>query len=67
MQPSVASDLGLHCLPITVCGVSRLKWVIHVERSNSVNRENLPTDLGKGSGYQAGLGKTGKIAGLDRN
>ena len=22
-----ASDLGLHCLPITLLGVSRLKWV----------------------------------------
>ena len=27
MQHSVASDLGLHCLPITLLGVSRLKWV----------------------------------------
>ena len=24
---SVASDLGLHCLPNTLLGVSRLKWV----------------------------------------
>ena len=24
---SVVSDLGLHCLPITLLGVSRLKWV----------------------------------------
>ena len=24
---SVASDLGLHCLPITLLEVSRLKWV----------------------------------------
>ena len=24
---SVASDLGLHCLPITLLGVSRLQWV----------------------------------------
>ena len=24
---NVASDLGLHCLPITLLGVSRLKWV----------------------------------------
>ena len=23
---SVASDLGLHCLPFTLLGVSRLKW-----------------------------------------
>ena len=24
---SAASDLGLHCLPITLFGVSRLQWV----------------------------------------
>ena len=24
---SVASDLGLHCLPITLLGVSRQQWV----------------------------------------
>ena len=24
---SAASDLGLHCLPVTFMGVSRLKWV----------------------------------------
>ena len=24
---SVASDLGLHCLPDTLLGVSRLQWV----------------------------------------
>ena len=24
---SVASDLGLHCLPVTPLGVSRLQWV----------------------------------------
>ena len=23
----VASDLGLHCLPITLLGISRLQWV----------------------------------------
>ena len=23
---SAASDLGLHCLPITLLGVSRLQW-----------------------------------------
>ena len=26
---SVASDLGLHCLPITLLRVSRLQWVNH--------------------------------------
>ena len=27
MLPSAASDLGLHCLSITLLGVSRLQWV----------------------------------------
>ena len=27
MLHSVASDLGLQCLPITLLGVSRLQWV----------------------------------------
>ena len=27
MPHSVASDLGLHCLPVTLLGVSRLQWV----------------------------------------
>ena len=27
MPCSVASDLGLHCLPITLLWVSRLQWV----------------------------------------
>ena len=27
MPHSVASDLGLHCLQITLFGVSRLQWV----------------------------------------
>ena len=27
MPHSVASDLGLHCLPFTLLGVSRLHWV----------------------------------------
>ena len=27
MLHSAASDLGLHCLPVTLLGVSRLKWV----------------------------------------
>ena len=26
MLHSVASDLGLHCLPVTLLGVSRLQW-----------------------------------------
>ena len=27
MPHSVTSDLGMHCLPITFLGVSRLQWV----------------------------------------
>ena len=27
MPHSVASDLGLHCLPITLLGVSILQWI----------------------------------------
>ena len=27
MPHVAASDLGLHCLPITLLGVSRLQWV----------------------------------------
>ena len=27
MLHSAASDLGLHCLPITLLGVSQLQWV----------------------------------------
>ena len=27
---SVASDLGLHCLPITLLRVSCLQWVKHI-------------------------------------
>ena len=30
MPHSAASDLGLHCLPITLLGVSRLQWVVVV-------------------------------------
>ena len=32
---SVASDLGLHCLPITLLRVSRLHLVILAEKTNS--------------------------------
>ena len=32
MLHSVASDLGLHCLPITHLGVSRLQWVKIIEK-----------------------------------
>ena len=27
-QNTAASDLSLHCLPITLLGVSRLQWVM---------------------------------------
>ena len=27
---SAASDLGLHCLPVTILGVSQLKWVLSI-------------------------------------
>ena len=27
MLHSAASDLGLHCLPVTLLGVSQLQWV----------------------------------------
>ena len=30
---SVASDLGLHCLSITLLVVSRLQWVIEMHRN----------------------------------
>ena len=34
---SAASDLGLHCLPVTLLGVSRLQWVNSPLGGNSVN------------------------------
>ena len=36
MPHSAASDLGLHCLPVTHLGVSSLKWV-----KNKKNESNL--------------------------
>ena len=36
MPLSVASDLGLHCLPITLLGVSRLQWVKAIVISGKV-------------------------------
>ena len=30
MPHSAASDLGLHCLPVTLLGVSRLQWVNYI-------------------------------------
>ena len=34
---SVASDLGLYCLPVTVLGVSRLQWVKEGHRDKYVS------------------------------
>ena len=34
MPRSAASDLGLHCLPITLLGVSRLQWVKSERRTS---------------------------------
>ena len=31
MLHSVASDLGLHCLPITLSGVAPLQWIKEVQ------------------------------------
>ena len=36
MPCSVASDLGLQCLPITLLGVSRLQWVNLHKRSKAI-------------------------------
>ena len=27
MPHSAASDLGLHCLPVTLLGITRLQWI----------------------------------------
>ena len=34
---SAASDLGLHCLPITLLWVSRLQWVINIYLYTKLN------------------------------
>ena len=34
---NAASDLGLHCLPITLLGVSRLQWVRSSVKDTSIN------------------------------
>ena len=41
MPHSVASDLGLHCLPITLLGVSQLQWVKCVQKLKIGSSENL--------------------------
>ena len=40
MPQNVASDLGLHCLPITLLGVSRLQWV-NTEVLDTVEYNNV--------------------------
>ena len=43
MPHSVASDLGLHCLPVTLLGVSRLQWVNN-QSSTDINCIGQSTD-----------------------
>ena len=38
---SAASDLGLHCLPVTLLGVSRLQWV----KRNSILQDTKNSQL----------------------
>ena len=38
MPHSVVSDLGLHCLPVTLLGVSRLQWV---KASSKILADNI--------------------------
>ena len=42
---SAASDLGRHCLSITIFGVSRLKWVNFDETLNRLLDENIIISL----------------------
>ena len=35
MPQNAASDLGLYCLPVTLFGVSRLKWAIYTKSRNN--------------------------------
>ena len=44
---SAASDLGLHCLPITVLRVSRLQWVVKCMQMHACTQaERLMTKTG---------------------
>ena len=47
MLHSAASDLSLHCLPITLLGVSRLQWVNAAGlESNSVDPDQImPSEM----------------------
>ena len=40
---SVVSDLGLHCLPITLLRISRLQWVKKVISPEPLDREVVHT------------------------
>ena len=41
MPHSAVSDLGLHCLPITLLRVSRLQWVNELVKHTSVLLNNF--------------------------
>ena len=45
MPCSVASDLGLHCLPITLLRVSRLQWVKQVSQGQISLHMQFDQDL----------------------
>ena len=43
MPPSVASNLGLHCLPVTHLGVSSLQWVnVHIWEDKILKKKKKP-------------------------
>ena len=45
MLQNVASDLGLHCLPITLFGVSRLKWVKAIKKTKNFKSKHSISSL----------------------
>ena len=54
---SAASDLGLHCLPITLLRVSQLQWVKSYFRENTKYTITYPVDsIGRGSFKLKGYG-----------
>ena len=47
---SAASDLGLHCLPITLLRVSRLQWVnCQIQEVMFLSKMNINFSTGKSS------------------
>ena len=50
MPHSAASDLGLHCLPVTLLWVSRLKW-INIMMADGTRVFRPMTKLLKMNGY----------------